>query len=602
MKVWNDVRFDSEPEIPTVVCPLGVEPKKPRALWDGRYVNEFCRDIPFHMDNAAKVAEMAWLHAYFFKLDHKNGYLHVPLDRSCWKFFGVYWKGVYFVITVLPFGWKSSPLIYHTITEALAMYLRSLGIPMLCWIDDMFGSTEQFFKGASDEDQFQSSMRSMVVTTIVLFKAGYFLGISKCCLIPEKVMTYLGIECDSLRGIFTIPQERIAKYLPILQDLMTRQWVSFAELEKLVGKLVSLECAVPAGMWYTREQYAILRKSGISSSSRKVIKEKFFLKITPQLREEWSMWIFFLCVNTGAPWKLFQNVYLQADISSDASGRAYAGVIDFPNGPHKIIAGEFEGTMLQEDIQVKEGEALRATLQLLIEQFPMQIKGKTVLCKVDNQVLKAVIERKGTSQNLALNDIGKQIYWLQHLGQFYISLQYVKSEHNVADKFTREAPGLEVSISHLAFKKIWSKWGPFQWDLMASSANVNTDLQGRKLSFFSRYHDPQAKGVDVFAQNLQFLERIYCFPPIPIVGMVLKFLEQQQKDCVMVVPAVNAPWVNLMSSYIVDLIVLAEPFDTKNFSVLNASGKRIPKKFPHAMLAVKLQFSQPCLSLKYLHM
>ena len=89
-------------------------------------------------------------------------------------------------------------------------------------------------------------------------------------------MTYLGIECDSLRGIFTIPQERIAKYLPILQDLMTRQWVSFAELEKLVGKLVSLECAVPAGMWYTREQYAILRKSGISSSSRKVIKEKKF--------------------------------------------------------------------------------------------------------------------------------------------------------------------------------------------------------------------------------------------------------------------------------------------------------------------------------------
>ena len=70
----------------------------------------------------------------------------------------------------------------------------------------------------------------------------------------------------------------------------------------------------------------------------------------------------------------------------------------------------------------------------------------------------------------------------------------------------------------------------------------------------------------------------------------------------MVVPAVNAPWVNLMSSYIVDLIVLAEPFDTKNFSVLNASGKRIPKKFPHAMLAVKLQFSQPCLSLKYLYM
>ena len=28
MKIWEEVRFESEPEIPTVVCPLGVEPKK----------------------------------------------------------------------------------------------------------------------------------------------------------------------------------------------------------------------------------------------------------------------------------------------------------------------------------------------------------------------------------------------------------------------------------------------------------------------------------------------------------------------------------------------------------------------------------------------
>ena len=77
-----------------------------------------------------------------------------------------------------------------------------------------------------------------------------------------------------------------------------------------------------------------------------------------------------------------------------------------------------------------------------------------MLCKVDNQVLKAAIERKGTSQNLALNNIGKQIYWLQQMGKF--SLHYVKSEKNVADKFTREAPGLEVSISHFVLKKIWT--------------------------------------------------------------------------------------------------------------------------------------------------
>ena len=68
---------------------------------------------------------------------------------------------------------------------------------MLVWIDDMCGMTEQEVSQASDEEQFQSALRSMVVTSYVLFKAGYFLGLSKCFLIPEQYITYLGIDCDS---------------------------------------------------------------------------------------------------------------------------------------------------------------------------------------------------------------------------------------------------------------------------------------------------------------------------------------------------------------------------------------------------------------------
>ena len=293
LRKWSEVKTDVDSDTPRVVSPLGIEPNKPRAIWDGRYVNEFCGEFPFHMDNAAKVAEIAWPNAYFFKLDHKNGYLHIPIHRESWKFFGILWNGIYYVVTVLPFGWKISPLIYHTVTEAVAMYIRSLGIPILCWIDDMLGLTEQKFKDENDEAQFQSALRSMVVVTQILFQAGYFLGISKCNLIPEKSMVYLGIECDSLHTRFLVPEKRVSKYLPILQTFLARQWVSFSDLEKLLGKLVSLECAVPAGMWYTREQYSALRKSGVSPDSRKSVKQSKYIKVTPQLLEEWNAWIFF---------------------------------------------------------------------------------------------------------------------------------------------------------------------------------------------------------------------------------------------------------------------------------------------------------------------
>ena len=57
-------------------------------------------------------------------------------------------------------------------------------------------------------------MRAMVVVSIVLFKAGYFMGVSKCCLIPEQFVTYLGIDCDTKYGRFLVPQERVDKYIP----------------------------------------------------------------------------------------------------------------------------------------------------------------------------------------------------------------------------------------------------------------------------------------------------------------------------------------------------------------------------------------------------
>ena len=94
------------------------------------------------------------------------------------------------------------------------------------------------------------------------------MGISKCNLIPDKSMVYLGIECDSL-----------------LQTFVARQWVSFSDLEKLIEKLVSLECAVPAGMWYVKEKYSAMRKSGVTPDSRKNAKNGVFIQISVILRE-----------------------------------------------------------------------------------------------------------------------------------------------------------------------------------------------------------------------------------------------------------------------------------------------------------------------------
>ena len=61
------------------------------------------------------------------------------------------------------------------------MLIRALVIPMLAWIEDMLGMTEQLYRDSSDDSQFKSAMRAMVTVSamraivtvsIILFKAG----------------------------------------------------------------------------------------------------------------------------------------------------------------------------------------------------------------------------------------------------------------------------------------------------------------------------------------------------------------------------------------------------------------------------------------------
>ena len=70
-------------------------------------------------------------------------------------------------------------------------------------------------------------------------------------------------------------------------------------------------------------------------------------------------------------------------------------------------------------------------------------------------VLKAVLERQGTSANLALNDSGKQVFWLQQLGDFNIALAYIPSKENSADVYTRQSSGLEATLKQHIFLKLW---------------------------------------------------------------------------------------------------------------------------------------------------
>ncbi|KAK3734410.1 hypothetical protein QZH41_010063 [Actinostola sp. cb2023] len=125
-----------EVNAPYLVMPLTVEPTKPRLCHDNRYLNLWMVDKPFRLDNLSHLPRYLTKDSYQSVLDDKSGYNHILLEEPSRAFFGLQWKGWYFVSNTIPFGWKLSAWIYHSTGLVATHFFRSIGIPSSLYIDD----------------------------------------------------------------------------------------------------------------------------------------------------------------------------------------------------------------------------------------------------------------------------------------------------------------------------------------------------------------------------------------------------------------------------------------------------------------------------------
>ena len=119
------------------------------------------------------------------------------VDPDSWTYFGIYWKGVYYVWTVLCFGWCESPYIYHTLSSAVAKYLRHLDVPITTWLDDFWMSNFQATKTQSPAQQREAAREVASPALTVFYQCSYFMSITKCVLEPTTRLVFLGIICDT---------------------------------------------------------------------------------------------------------------------------------------------------------------------------------------------------------------------------------------------------------------------------------------------------------------------------------------------------------------------------------------------------------------------
>ena len=597
---WSDIADTGKHPTPDLVLPLGVEPSKPRLFWDGRWLNNMCRRTPFTMDGVGKVSQVAWRGAYQVTLDHKSGFHHVPIDPESWTFFGLCWRGEYYVWTVLCFGWCSSPYIYHTLSEAVGQYLRARDVPVLVWIDDFYLTNFRVSRNSNPEQQAEAALAAVHLALCVFHRAGYFMSVEKCVLNPTTSLVYLGIVCDSAKCRFEVPEDKLVKLETLITAAIDASSITFAELEKVAGKCTSMTVAVPAASLYTFHMYkqiGHLQRTGKSRVSATV-------KVAPNgsLRAEFDRWLEVRARMNGATWFQAQHRVLSVSGATDASSSGWGGVMRGPDQALLEAAADFPDEWVEAHINEKEAYALLETIRLFSMARPSQIQGSTVVVDVDNQTVFYAF-RKGKSPNARMHEVITSLFWLQVDLDFSLNLRWVCSADNKeADDLSRANGEEYVRLTQGAFATLWESWGGFDMDLMATTASTQRIPEGvqgagEKLPFFSRYHTEESAGVDVLSQDVSKMPSSsrecfgFCFPPPSMVGVVLQHLAERRAHAVILVPDLKLQWFPKLAEATVRSQPVSGPGEDSQFFRSHHQRNRIAHRFHKwGMRAVEVDF------------
>ena len=508
---------------PRVVLPLSVEMAKPRLIHDARFTNCWCESRPFGMDRVGSIPETFQRRSFFSSYDHKSGYHHWSFAKSAQCYYGMEAGGRYYVPACGIFGSNLIPEIYHCTHAALLEFAaRAFGIASKCYLDDAISGS---MNGASGTEALR---RSAAWSTEVLlwlnFLAGYTVSVKKSVLTPVQSICWLGIDIDSVLGTFSIPHQKKADFLALIDGGISSGKVSVRDLERIAGKGMSFMLAVgEAAKVFTREMFNVIASIGSGRTANK----STTIRMSPRLLRVFRVWSAFLNTFDGAPW--YNTMHTVLRIETDASGRRYGGLIVEGGMSVLDVGEEFSAAEMSLHIEAKEALAVTKVIELIASERGWEfLAGKRIDAWIDNQPLVFAMA-KGSSRMAAVHAEIEKLFWWKLSHHFTVNPIWFNTKMNArADAITRVPVDNDFRLVAAMFDKLWFTHGPFDMDLMASSISTHTSPgSGRRLRFFSQYLSPGTAGVNFLAQSLP--EGAYfCFPPAALLAAAVCHLAQQQ--------------------------------------------------------------------------
>lgn len=484
---------------------------KDRMILDLSKINDQINKVSFRMETVEDIMNTLEQNDYMASIDLSDAFFSVPIHDSCKKYLCFQFDNQTYHFNVLPFGMSSSPRIFSKVLKPVISHLRSLGVRILSYLDDIFICASSY----------NALIEHINLTLNLLISLGYFPNYEKSLLIPSQSMIHLGFKFNSLDMTISVPEEKVVKIQSAAKKLLSST-PTLRSLSSFIGLAVSLKNAFLLSPCYYRN-LQFLQCSYIKSSDdwdTKVVLDQLCVDNLTW----WSK-----CPSPLPPTPLKQPEPILS-LSTDSSKTGWGGVLS----TGETVSGQWSTEESSMHINFLE---LKAIFFCLLS-FMSVIVGKSISIFTDNQTSVYYLNKFGGTHSKALCDLAIQIRLCLYNNNIDAKAFHIAGiKNSIADKCSRDTSFSEYYLNKDIFLHLLSqiKFSP-SLDLFASR------LSAQLPNYVSRFHDPFSRAINAF--SFKWPDDIYVFPPINLVTKVVdKFIRDNVDNALLITPA----WQGLVS-------------------------------------------------------
>ena len=461
----------------------------------------------FRMDTIKDVSSLLRPVDFCASIDLKDAYFHIPIHPQSTHLLRFVWKGKVYEFLVVPFGLCTAPFIFTKITRPIAAFLRSKGIRIIFYLDDILVI-------ATSE---QECLLHLKVVMETLQGAGFLLNWKKSCLTPAQRFLYLGLWWDTAREVVSLEERKLVSLhnqATLLQRPIHRNCQA---VMKLLGLMTAAIPAVPLVRLHCRQ----LQRS-LNSVYKTSLDLRRPLRLSQGALAE-LMWVLSLSLDDcQAP--IWPKTLEDADltVATDASDQGWG--IYFLG---RMESGPWDANA-PAHINAKEIMALMIFLRDFLPSVNRSVK--TLLWETDSTTALSYIRKEGGTHSAALLSIATEILLLADSLHLKIVPVYVPSEENLHADFASRFKSLpDLHLLPKVFGKICRLWGTPQIDLFASTESAQLPR------FVAWGEAPRAEAFDALSLHWKF-EMAYLFPRLPLIPRVLTKLRKSIGSFILITP------------------------------------------------------------------